>query len=215
MVPPNVVDILGNVVQEAGDFLMRVGFLAGMIDRARANAGGVKAAPEAFAVLAIIAFAIPYFAVRQSYGERLAVVETRLVAQETLLADYRDKLRGASQAAGRIEKLSALATDLQKQLNDQKRKVVVAADNRGRDPQRLYAHDSPVALVRDPQVDLAQKKVTFPAVTSETLLAMDRPYEYQNWKLWCGGTQSYSALDDGAAPEFLYSHLTCRIVGDR
>jgi hypothetical protein len=195
---------------------MRREVLAGMVGRARANAGGVKAAPEAFVLLAIVAFGIPYFGSQQSYGERLAVLEGKLASQEARLADYHSKLKGASpeQATAQIEKLTALTADLQRQLNAEKNKTV-SVDSRVRDPQRLYERDKPVALVQDPKVDMAAKKVTVPVVRSGILLAMDRPYEYQEWKLACGGIQSYSELDDGAAPEFSYSHLICKIVGNR
>jgi uncharacterized membrane-anchored protein YhcB (DUF1043 family) len=195
---------------------MRRGFLAWIIDRAQANSRGVKTAPEAFVVLAIIAFGIPYFALRQSYGERLAVLQSELTAQRTALADYRTKLKGASpeQAAAQIEKLAASAADMQKHLNEQKNQVV-SPDHRPRDPQRLYADDNPIALVQDAKVDLPRKKVTFPVVTSGIFLAMDTTYEFQNWKLACGGTQSYSEFDDGGGHAFSYSHLSCKIVGGR
>jgi hypothetical protein len=180
-----------------------------MVDRARANAGGVSAAPEAFVALAIVAFGIPCFALRQSYGERLVVLEGKLATQQALLADYRAKLRGASagQAAAQIEELTALAAGMRARAKD--------GDHQARDPQRLYAADAPVALVAAPTVNSDEKTLTFPEVTAVTLLATDRPYEYKNWKLSCGGTQSFRALGDGAAREISYSHLVCKIVGDR
>jgi hypothetical protein len=79
----------------------------------------------------------------------------------------------------------------------------------------LYDDNIPVAVVGNPTVDLGEKTVTFPEVTAGVLLATDRPYKYQNWRLSCGGTQSYSVLGDGAEREFSYSHLICRIVGGR
>jgi hypothetical protein len=180
-----------------------------MVERARANADGVSAAPEAFVVVAIVAFGIPCLVLRQSYGERLAVLEGKLATQQALLADYRTKLRGAAagRAAARIEQLTALAAGTQARVKDR--------DHRTRDPQRLYADDTPVALVAAPTINADEKTLTFPEVTAEILLATDRPYQYKNWKLSCGGTQSYSALGDGATREFSYSHLICKIVGDR
>jgi hypothetical protein len=180
------------------------GFLARVVDRARVNADGVSAAPEAFVVLAIVAFGIPCFALRQSYRERLAVLESKLATQQALLADYRAKLRGAfaQQAAAQIEELTAMAAGTRGK----------DRDHRTRDPQRLYADDVPVAWVAAPTVNSDEKTLTFPEVTAVMLLATDRPYEYKNWKLSCGGTQSYSAL---GTREFSYSHLICKIVGDR
>jgi hypothetical protein len=35
-----------------------------------------------------------------------------------------------------------------------------------------------------------------------------RVYEFQDWKLACGGTQMYNMVNDGAAREFSYSPLT-------
>ena len=181
-------------------------FLARVVDRARVNADGVSAAPEAFVVLAIVAFGIPCFALRQSYGERLAVLESKLATQQALVADYRTKLRGAfaQQAAAQVEELSALAAGVQAPGKDR--------DHRTRDPQRLYADDTPVAWVAAPTINADEKTLTFPEVTAVALLATDRPYEYKNWKVSCGGTQSYSAL---GTREFSYSHLICKIVADR
>jgi hypothetical protein len=184
-------------------------FLARTVERARANAGGVGAAPEAFVALAIVASGVPCFALRHVYGERLAVLEGKLATQQALLADYRTKLRGASagQTAPQIEDPTALAAGTQARIKDR--------DRRTRDLQQLYADDLPVALVAAPTVNSDEKTLTFPEVTAATLLATDRPYQYKDWKLSCGGTQSYSALGDGATREFFYSHLICRIVGDR
>jgi hypothetical protein len=182
------------------------GLLARVVDRARANADGVGAAPEAFVVLAIVAFGIPCLALRQSYGERLAVLESQLATQQALLADYRTKLRAASAApaAAPIEEPTAGT-----QAGGKDR------DRRTRDPQRLYRDDMPVALVAEPTVNGEEKTLTFPEVTAGMLLATDRPYQYKNWKLSCGGAQFYSARGHGAGREFSYSHLICKIVGER
>jgi hypothetical protein len=170
-------DILGGVVQEAIEFPMPDRFLARMVDRARANANGVRAAPEAFVALAIVAFGIPCFALRQSYGERLAVLESKLATQQALLADYRTKLRGASagQAAASIEELTASAAGKQVRGGDQ--------EQRPRDPLKIYADDKPKPWVAAPTVNSDEKTLTFPEVTAAMLLATDRPYQYKNWNL--------------------------------
>jgi hypothetical protein len=179
-----------------------------MVERAQANADGVSAAPEAFVVLTIIAFAIPCLVLRQSYQEHLAALEGKLATQQALLADYRSRLRGAStgEAAAQSEEPRASAGTRARGKD---------RDDRTRDPQRLYAGDLPVALVAAAPVNSDDKTVTFPEITARGLLAMDQPYEYKNWKLSCGGVQSYSVLGAGAAREFSYSHLICKIVGDR
>jgi hypothetical protein len=191
-----------------------MGLLSETIGRARANGGAAKAAPAAFAALAVVVFGLSYFAVRHSYGERLSGLEARLASQEALLADYRTRLRQAApgQAAAQIKRLTLLAADLQSRLDAANGKLAASAD-RLRDPQHLYEDNSPIARVHDPKVDLSGQTVTFPLVTSGVLLATDKPYQYRQWKLICGGTQSYSAQGTGAAPEFDYSHLICRIVG--
>ena len=182
------------------------GLLARVVDRARANADGVGAAPEAFVVLAIVAFGIPCLALRQSYGERLAVLESQLATQRALLADYRTKLRAAS-AAPAAAQIEEPTPGTQAGGKDR--------DPQTRDPQRLYRDDNPVALVAEPTVNAEEKTLTFPEVTARILLATDRPYQYKNFKLSCGGAQFYSARGHGAAREFSYSHLICKIVGER
>jgi hypothetical protein len=96
-------------------FLMLGRFLSQVAERARANAGGLRAAPEAFVALAIIAFGISYFGLRQVYGERLAILESKLSSQRAPLAEHRAELRSASpeQAAAQIERLRALAVGTQ------------------------------------------------------------------------------------------------------
>jgi hypothetical protein len=74
--------------------------------------------------------------------------------------------------------------------------------------------DSPIALTQDPKVDL-EKKITFPIVNAVVILATNKVYEFHNLKLTCGGTQMYNIINDGAAREFSYSPLTCKIVGNR
>jgi hypothetical protein len=89
------------------------------------------------------------------------------------------------------------------------------AENRYRDPGSLYEDNNPIAQVQDPKIDLDQKRITFPAVNSENLLQTNKLYEFQNWKLACGGTRLYNMISDGASREFSYSPLICKIVGSR
>jgi hypothetical protein len=185
-------------------------FLARLVERVRANAAGVEAAPEAFVVLAVIAFGLPCLALQHSYGERVAELQSKLATQQALLADHRAKLRAASSTrdvAAQTEEPRPLAAGMQARGKDR--------DRRTRDLERFYADDIPVALVAAPPVNSDEKTLTFPEITSATLLATDRPYQYKNWILSCGGAQSYSTRGGGATRQFSYSHLICKIVGDR
>ena len=217
MVPGNTADNLGKVVGYGGS-AMRGGFLVSAGDRLRTNIAAVRAAPVVFVLAAVVAFAIPAVAVSRIYGERLALLENKLALEAALAAEYRAKLRAEApeRTAAEVEKLTALAADLRQRLTAQNEKIAALEQHRN-DGQRLYADGTPIALVRDPQIDLADRKVTFPSVTAGMLLAADKSYRYQDWKLACGGSQSYSVIDEGggAAPEFAYSHLVCRIVGGR
>jgi hypothetical protein len=91
----------------------------------------------------------------------------------------------------------------------------VSIENQSRDPRRLYEGNSPIALTQDPKVDLEKKKITFPIVNAAVILATNKVYEFHDWKLACGDTQIYNMVNDGAAREFSYSPLTCKIVGNR
>jgi hypothetical protein len=104
--------------------------------------------------------------------------------------------------------------EAQKSLSEVKNKPV-SADNGSRDPRRLYEGNSPIALTQDPKVDLEKKKITFPIVNAAVILATNKVYEFQDWKLACGGTQMYNMVNEGGARECSYSPLTCRIVGNR
>ena len=195
---------------------MEHAFAARLRDRVQANARAVRAAPEAFLLLAIITIGVSYFAFLQVQGERLAVLENRMASQETLLADYRTRAREAipEAATAQIEKLTNLLADAQKDLDAAKTKGA-SLDGRPRDPRGLYEDDNPIALVRDPTVDLDNKKIIFPLVTSSAILGINKSYEFQEWKLVCGGTRLYNAARSGAAREFSYAPLTCKIVGSR
>ncbi len=90
-------------------------------------------------------------------------------------------------ATNEIEKLTKTLADAQRNLNEAKAKAA-SLEVRPRDPRSLYDEDNPIAAVRDP---------------------------FQNWKLACGSTQVYNAVRNGAAREFSYAPLTCKIVGNR
>jgi hypothetical protein len=195
---------------------MERGLLVLVIDRAVANARVIRRAPEAVALVGIITLGLSYFAFQHFDHERVAALNDRILSQERLLIDYRTKLRGATpeEAAAQIEKLAGSLAEAQKSLSESKRKPV-SAENRSRDPRRLYEDNNPIALTQDPKIDLDKKRITFPVVNAAAILGTNKIYEFHDWKLACGGTQFYNITNDGAAREFSYSPLTCKIVGNR
>ena len=174
---------------------MEHGFLAPMTDRIAANARVIRRAPEAIAVTALVAAGISYFGFQQFHRESVAALNQTIASQGRLLADYRTKLKGASadEAATQIEKLTDQLADAQKSLSVTKSKPL-SVENRSRDSRRLYEDNKPIALVSDPKLDLDKKKITFPAVNADALLGANKTYEFQDWKLTCGGTQLYSMI---------------------
>ena len=52
-------------------------------------------------------------------------------------------------------------------------------------------------------------------MNASTALESNKVYRFQDWKLACGGTQFYNMVQGGAAPEFSYAPLTCKILGHR
>ena len=192
------------------------GFVAWVRNRILANFANIKAAPEGFLLLMIIAIGVSYLAFQRVEREHLAVLETKIAEREALITEYRSKLNVATpdQAANEIEKLTKTLADAQRNLNEAKTKAA-SLDVRPRDPRSLYEEDNPIASVRDPKIDLDNKKITFPAVTSSVILGINKSYQFQNWKLACGSTQVYNAVRNGAAREFSYAPLTCKIVGSR
>ena len=193
---------------------MEAGLFARILDRAVASARVIRRAPEAIALAALLAAGISYFAFQQFHRESVGVLNQTIAAQGRLLADYRTKLKGASpdEAATQIEKLTDQLADAQKSLSVTKSKPL-SVENRSRDSRRLYEDNKPIALVSDPKLDLDKKKITFPAVNAEVLLGANKIYEFQDWKLTCGGTQLYSMTSEGSRNEYSYSPLTCKIVG--
>jgi hypothetical protein len=195
---------------------MEHGFVGRILDRAVVNLAGVKAAPEAFVLLAIITFGVSYFAFRQLERESLSVLENKMALQEVRITEYRNRLNGATpeEAATQIEKLTKMLAAAQASPNEAKTQEA-SVDGRSRDPRSLYEDANPIALVLDPKVDLDNKRITFPAVTSTVILGINKSYEFQNWKLACGSTRLYNAVRSGTAPEFSYAPLTCKIIGSR
>jgi len=57
-----------------------------------------------------------------------------------------------------IEKLTHLLADARKSLITAKSEPVTV-ENRSRDPQRLYEENKPIAVVRDPKIELDKKKL--------------------------------------------------------
>jgi hypothetical protein len=185
-------------------------------NRVLANLAGIKTAPEVFLLLTVVAIGVWYLAFQRIEGEHLAALENKIAEREALITEYRSKLNGATpeQAANEIEKLTKSLADAQRNLNEAKTKAA-SVDVRPRDPWSLYEEDNPIAVVRDPKIDLDNKKITFPVATSRVILGINKSYQFQNWKLACGSTQVYNAVRNGAAREFSYAPLTCKIVGNR
>jgi hypothetical protein len=192
------------------------GLFEWITDRVVANARLIRRAPEAIAITIIVAVAISYLALQHFQRERRAALDDRITSQERLLTDYRTKLRGATpdETAAQIEKLTSLLADAQKSLHQAKNKPA-PVENRPRDPRRLYEDNNPIAEVQDPKVDLDKKRVMFPVVNSRIILGINKVYEFQNWKLACGGTQFYGTISGGAGNEYSYSPLTCKILGNQ
>ena len=196
---------------------MERGFLGRIIDRVLSNARVIRGAPEAIVLVGIIAAGVSYVALQHFHREHVGALNDRIASQERLLADYRSKLRGATpdEAATQIENLTSLLAETQKGLSEAKSKLV-SADKRSRDSRRLYEDNNPIALIQDPKVDLDTKRITFPVVSAAAILETNKVYEFQSWRVMCGGgTKLYNMINDGAAPEFSYSPLTCKIVGNR
>jgi hypothetical protein len=194
---------------------MEHGFFARIIDRVVANARVIRGAPEAVALVGIVTLGIAYFAFQHLHHERVAALSDRIASQERLLADYRTKLKGAeAAAAAQIEKLTSSLAGAQESLR-QAKTTPVSIEKQFRDPRRLYEGNSPIALTQNPKVDLEKKKITFPIVNAAVILGTNKVYEFHDWRLACGGTQMYNVINDGAAREFSYSPLTCKIVGNR
>jgi hypothetical protein len=189
---------------------------ARITDRLVANVRLIRGAPEAIAITLLVAVGIFYFALQHFESERLLELNDRIASQERLLTDYQTKLRGATpeEAAAQIEKLTGLLADAQKSLSVAKSKPA-SVENRSRDSRWLYEDNKPIALVHDPKIDLDKNKVTFPMVSAEAIMGVNRFYEFQDWKLACGGTQLYSTVNVGSGHEYSYSPLTCKILGNR
>jgi len=78
---------------------MEHGFVGRILDRAAANLAGVKAAPEAFLLLAIIISGVSFFAFRQFERESLSALENKMALQEARITEYRNR-RGYSRGSG-------------------------------------------------------------------------------------------------------------------
>jgi hypothetical protein len=189
---------------------MQSGFLSRSVDRLVANARVIRGAPETVLLVVIVGIGICGFSF-QHYRERLADLNAQLVSRDRLLTEYRTRL---TEAETQVVKLTSALAGAEKRLKAAKDKPVLV-ENPSRDAHGLYEDNNLIAQVQDPKIDLDQKKVTFVAVNSGYMLQSNKRYEFQNWKLACGGTRLYNMVSDGASPEFSYSPLICKIVGSR
>jgi uncharacterized coiled-coil protein SlyX len=189
---------------------MGYSLLSRIIDRLVANTRAIRGAPEVIVLVVIVGIGISGFGFRH-YRERLADLNGRLASQDRLLTEYRTKL---TEAETQVAKLTTAFAAAENSLRAAKDRPILV-EHRSRDPHSLYEDNNLIAQVQDPQIDLDQKKVTFPAVNSATLLQTNKLYEFLNWKLACGGTRLYNMVSDGASHEFSYSPLTCKIVRSR
>jgi len=191
-------------------------FLVQITDRVVANARVIRRAPETIALTAIITLGVSYFGFEHFHRQGVAALNDRITSQERLLADYRTKLSGATpdEAATQIEELRTVLAETQKSLSEANSKPV-SVENRSRDPRRLYEDDNPIAEVQDPKLDLDNKRIIFPLVSSAAILGTNKFYEFRNWKLACGSTRFYNMVANGSGYEYSYSPLTCKIVGNR
>ena len=189
---------------------MQSGFLSRSVDRLVANARVIRGAPEAILLVVIVAIGLYGFGF-QHYRERLADLNSQLVSRDRLLTEYRTNL---TQAETQVVKLTTALVAAENGLKAAKDKPIIV-ENSSRDAHGLYEDNNPIAQVQDPKIDLDQKKVTFPAVNSGYILQTNKLYEFQNWKLACGGTRLHNMVSNGISREFSYSPLTCKIVGSR
>ena len=75
---------------------MERGLLVWIIDRAVANARVIRRAPEAIALMAIVAVGMSYLGFHQFHRERVAALDETIASQQRLLTEYRSKLKGAT-----------------------------------------------------------------------------------------------------------------------
>jgi hypothetical protein len=183
---------------------MQSGFLSRSVDRLVANARVIRGAPETVLLVVIVGIGICGFSF-QHY------LNAQLVSRDRLLTEYRTRL---TEAETQVVKLTSALAGAEKRLKAAKDKPVLV-ENPSRDAHGLYEDNNLIAQVQDPKIDLDQKKVTFVAVNSGYMLQSNKLYEFQNWKLACGGTRLYNMVSDGASPEFSHSPLICKIVGSR
>jgi hypothetical protein len=195
---------------------MEHGLVGRIGDRVAANARVVVGAPMAFTLLGITALAVSYLLLQEFQRDRLAALSERIASQEVQFSKYRAKLEEAipEATAAQIEQLTHRLSDTEKALGDV-RSGLALLENLPRDSRKLYQDNSIIASVQDPKVDLDKKTVTFPTVTSQILLSNDKLYEFQSWKIVCGGTRIYNTVGYGVTHEFSYSPLNCKIMGNR
>jgi hypothetical protein len=82
------------------------------------------------------------------------------------------------------------------------------------DPSALYQHGFPVASIIEPQIDVRNGSILFPAVTASRELELGSEFEFRTWHLICSGEPG-SMMTFGAMRQITYLNFTCRIEGTR
>jgi hypothetical protein len=82
------------------------------------------------------------------------------------------------------------------------------------DPTALYQDGFAVASIIEPDSDVVNNLMVFPAVTASRELELNKEFEFRNWKLLCFG-QTGAVMTFGAMRQITYPAFTCRIQGAR
>jgi hypothetical protein len=162
----------------------------------------IAAAPVAFASAVLVVIAVSWAIVNWSYSSVLSNKNAQIELLQSRVADYQDKLKGASpdQAASEITRLKVEIESLK---------------NPPRDDNSVYQKGRRIGIVSGVRVDLQNKVVTFDAVTVGGALDQATNIEFRDLILSFISSDAIMQARQGAAANITYHNARFSVVGNR
>jgi hypothetical protein len=166
------------------------------------QAAVIKAAPYPFILAVLIAAGAIWVAFNWAYGSILSNKNAQIELLQGRIADYQDKLKGASpdQAADEIKHL---------------RSEIDSIKNPARDDNSVYQKGNKIGVVGDVKMNIPNKSVIFGQMTIVGELDQATNVEFRNLVLTFTGVDAIGVARQGLAVTSTYSNARFSIIGNR
>jgi hypothetical protein len=162
----------------------------------------IAGAPISFTTAVIVVIVAVWSIVNWSYSTVLSSKNAQIELLQGRLADYQEKLKGASpdQAANQLARLRA---------------EIEAIKNPPRDDNSVYQRGNRIGVVAGVYIDAPNKRASFDQMTIGGELDQATNIEFRNLILAYTGADGYGQGRQGLAVTTTYNNIRFSIVGNR